>query len=65
MAAEAWPSAQAWTSWAKSETRPSSTQRSTVTFDPQSLDTFSEDAWGAGSRPACGISAASLRIFVE
>ena len=35
---EARPSAQAFTSWAKSTTRPSSTRRSTTTVEPQSRE---------------------------
>ena len=53
------------TSWAKSTTTPSSTFTSTVTFEPHSLAIFSALASGAASRPARGMSAASLRILAE
>ena len=46
-AAEAWPSAQAFTFWAKSAIRPSSTARSTVTVEPQSGERFLTLACGA------------------
>ena len=54
----AWPRAQAFTSWAKSATRSPSTVTSTSTRLPQSLDTFSEDPWGAANMPRAGRLAA-------
>ncbi len=64
-AAAAWPRAQAFTSWAKSTTSPSCSLRSTSTREPQSLEIFSEEASGAGRRPARGMLAARVRILEE
>jgi hypothetical protein len=59
---DAWPRAQAFTSWAKSVTVPSLTERSTVTVEPQSLEWAVALASGASSRPRRGMSAASSRM---
>ena len=56
---EAWPSAQAFTSWAKSVTVSPSIFRSMVTVEPQSFDRAVAEASGAGSRPIRGIVPAS------
>ena len=59
---EAWPSAQAFTSWAKSVTLSPSILRSTVTVEPHSLEWAVALASGAGRRPRRGILPASSRI---
>ena len=59
---EAWPSAQAFTSWAKSVTVSPSIFRSTVTVEPHSLEWAVALASGVGSRPSRGILPASSRI---
>ena len=59
---EAWPSAQAFTSWAKSVTASPSILRSTVTVEPHSFEWAVALASGAGSRPRRGILPASSRI---
>ena len=60
---EAWPSAQAFTSWAKSLTAPPFILRSTVTVEPHSLEWAVALASGAESRPKRGILPASSRIL--
>jgi hypothetical protein len=59
---DAWPSAHAFTSWAKSLTRPSSTLRCTVTLEPHRRLTAVALASGWSSFPIRGISPASSRI---
>jgi len=59
---DAWPRAQARTSWAKSVTLPPFMAKSTVTVDPQSLEWAVAEASGWGSRPILGISPASSKI---
>ena len=59
---DAWPSAHARTSWAKSLTRSPAMARSTVTVEPQSLDSLVEVASGVGKRPIRGMSPASSRM---
>ena len=56
---EAWPSAQAFTSWAKSVTVSPSIFRSMVTVEPQSFEWAVALASGSGSRPIRGIVPAS------
>ena len=56
---EAWPSAQALTSWAKSVTTSPSILRSTFTVDPQSLEWAVALASGSASRPSRGMFPAS------
>ena len=46
--AEAWPRAQAFTSWPKAATRPSARTRSTVTVEPQSGERLRAVTWGIG-----------------
>src|ERR1700686_79445 len=59
---EAWPSAQAFTSWAKSDTFAPSILTSTVTVEPHSLEWAVAGASGAASRPRRGILPAKSRI---
>ena len=59
---EAWPSAQAFTSWAKSVTVSPSILRSTVTVEPHSLEWAVALASGFCSRPSRGMPPASSRI---
>jgi hypothetical protein len=59
---EAWPSAQAFTSWAKSVTSSPAILRSTVTVDPHSLEWAVALASGCSSRPSRGIFPASSMI---
>src|SRR5674476_157706 len=59
---EAWPSAQAFTSWAKSDTSGPSILTSTVTVDPHNLEWAVALASGAASRPSRGILPARSRI---
>jgi hypothetical protein len=61
---DAWPSAHAFTSWAKSETTLPSILRSTVTVEPQSLEWAVALASGSGSRPMRGMFPANSRIRV-
>ncbi len=56
---DAWPSAQARTSCAKSLTLPSSSSRSIVTVEPHSFECALALASGPASRPCRGMSAAS------
>ena len=59
---EACPSAQAFTSWAKSVTVSPSIFRSIVTVEPHSLEWAVAEASGRSSRPIRGIVPASSRI---
>ena len=59
---EAWPSAQAFTSWAKSVTVSPSILRSTVTVEPHSLEWAVALASGLSSRPSRGMPPASSRM---
>ena len=59
---EAWPSAQAFTSWAKSVTTGPSILRSILTVEPHSLEWAVALAWGSGRRPRRGILPASSMI---
>ena len=59
---EACPSAQAFTSWAKSVTTGPSILRSTFTVDPHSLEWAVALASGAASRPNRGIFPANSMI---
>ena len=61
---EAWPSAQAFTSWAKSVTSSPRIFRSTVTVEPQSLEWAVAEASGSPSRPSRGIFPANSRMRV-
>ena len=60
---EAWPSAQAFTSWPKSVTTPSFILTSTVTLEPQSREWATAVASGCAKRCNRGISAAKPRIL--
>src|SRR3974390_334167 len=60
---DAWPSAHAFTSWAKSETTGPSIFRSTVTVDPHNLEWAVALASGAARRPRWRILAAKSRIL--
>jgi len=62
MEEEACPSAQAFTSWAKSVTTPPSILRSTFTVEPQSFEWAVALASGSGRRPRRGILPASSMI---
>ena len=64
-AAEAWPSAQAFTSWPKPAIRSPSSATSTVTVEPHSGERRVAEPSGRGSRSACGMSAASARMRFE
>ena len=59
---DAWPRAQALTSWAKSDTWSPSILRSTFTVEPQSRECAVADASGASSRPIRGMLPANSRI---
>ena len=59
---DAWPSAQAFTSWAKSVTVSPSIFRSMVTVDPHNRDNALAVASGADSRPIRGMVPASSMI---
>src|ERR1017187_10547333 len=59
---EAWPSAQAFTSWAKSDTTEPSILTSTVTVEPHNLEWAVALASGALRRPRRGILPARSRI---
>src|SRR5476651_499217 len=59
---EAWPSAQAFTSWAKSDTTGPSILTSTVTVEPHNLEWAVAEASGDGNRPRRGILPARSRI---
>ena len=59
---EAWPSAQAFTSWAKSVTVSPSILRSTVTVEPHSLEWAVARGVGLSSRPSRGMPPASSRM---
>ena len=61
---EAWPSAQALTSWANSVTILFDKIMSTVTLEPQSLLTFVTDLLGFFRRPTCEIFAANSIILL-
>ena len=52
---DAWPSAQAFTSWAKSVTLSPSIFKSMVTVEPHNFDTAFAVASGSASRPIRGI----------
>src|ERR1035441_2119850 len=52
---EAWPSAQAFTSWAKSATTGPSILRSTVTVEPHSLE------WAVGRASGAGVAGCTVR----
>src|SRR3974390_3802623 len=52
---DAWPSAHAFTSWAKSDTTGPSIFRSTVTVDPHNLEWAVALASGAARRPRWGV----------
>jgi hypothetical protein len=56
---EAWPRAQAFTSWAKSVTTGPSILRSTLTVEPHSLECAVALASGAARRPSRGMLPAS------
>src|SRR3974390_2119062 len=60
---DAWPSAHAFTSWAKSDTTGPSIFRSTVTVDPHNLEWAGALASGAARRPRWRILAAKSRIL--
>src|SRR5260221_134662 len=59
---DAWPSAQAFTSWAKSETVDPSILTSTVTVEPHNLECAVALASGAASLPRRGILPVRSRI---
>ena len=59
---DAWPSAQALTSWAKSLTRPSLDAEIDVTVEPHRRECALALASGDASRPSRGMSAASSRM---
>ena len=59
---EAWPSAQAFTSWAKSVTVSPSIFRSMVTVEPHSRESAVAVASGSASRPIRGMVPASSII---
>src|SRR5215468_12437569 len=61
---EAWPCAQAFTSWAKSVTVSPSILRSMVTVEPHSLECAVAVASGSGRRPILGMFPASSRILL-
>jgi hypothetical protein len=61
---EAWPSAQAFTSWAKSVISSPAMVRSTVTVDPHSLEWAVAEASGSPNRPSRGILPANSRILL-
>ena len=60
---EAWPSAQAFTSWAKSLTAPPSILRSTVTVEPHSLEWAVAEASGADKPAQAGDIARQVEDF--
>ena len=60
---EAWPSAQAFTSWAKSPTTGPFILRSTVTVEPHNLEWAVALASGVSSRPKRGILPAEIEDF--
>ena len=59
---EAWPSAQAFTSWAKSVTTGPSILRSILTVEPHNLEWAVALASGVASRPSRGILPANSMI---
>src|ERR1700739_2425570 len=59
---EVWPSAQAFTSWAKSVTTGPSILRSILTVEPHSLECAVALAWGESNRPGRGMLPASSMI---
>ncbi len=59
---EAWPSAQAFTSWAKSVTTGPFILRSILTVEPHSLECAVALASGSGRRPSRGILPANSMI---
>jgi len=61
---EACPSAQAFTSWAKSVISSPAMVRSTVTVDPHSFEWAVAVASGSPSRPSRGILPANSRILL-
>ena len=60
---DAWPNAQALTSWPKSLTKPSFIVTSTVTLEPHSFEWATAVASGFCNLCSLGMSAAKPRIF--